>query len=188
MHVDGVSEHEVLTITDLEKEQEVWEAFRDEHFEASSAIEQVPLALHRQCALMNELDQQSNAHVANLSPILASYIKKRRDLAHLHVHTNVHANEESSSSTLTQGTNLKEDRLRHPHSPPSTPNGRTSMRPDSIEPSAMSQETSVLPQMSTLVKPLTTTRQMLVYMAGLREGFCVHQGRNSMWLRLRMIQ
>ncbi|RDB21519.1 PHD finger protein ING1 [Hypsizygus marmoreus] len=61
----------------LEKECEVWEAFREEHFEA---IEQLPLTLHRQYALMHELDQQANGISADLLPMLQKYILKRREM------------------------------------------------------------------------------------------------------------
>lgn len=59
----------------LEKEREVWDAVREEHFEGSSlrlmlalvliftsllVVDQVPLTLHRQYTLMRELDQQTH--------------------------------------------------------------------------------------------------------------------------------
>jgi len=61
-----------------EKEQEIWDAVREAHYEGSSskldkqakfltsfiAIEQLPLTLQRQLALMRQLDEQSNCEFA----------------------------------------------------------------------------------------------------------------------------
>ncbi|KAG6816947.1 hypothetical protein H0H87_001462 [Tephrocybe sp. NHM501043] len=62
---------------DPEKEQEVWESFKDEHFEA---IDQLPLALHRHYDLNSELDQRANASLDLLLATILEYIDKRRDL------------------------------------------------------------------------------------------------------------
>jgi hypothetical protein len=63
-----------VTSEELKKELEIWDAFREEHFEGTvcnrsvqvcyidvllSAIEQLPLSLHRQYTLLCELDEQA---------------------------------------------------------------------------------------------------------------------------------
>ncbi|PPQ63175.1 hypothetical protein CVT24_005720 [Panaeolus cyanescens] len=64
--------------TRLEKEQEVWEAIREAHFEV---IEQLPLTLERQLSLMKQLDQQTIEHTARLLPIFQKYAQQRRAMA-----------------------------------------------------------------------------------------------------------
>ncbi|KAF5386908.1 hypothetical protein D9615_001739 [Tricholomella constricta] len=192
-HLQYPSSPNALLANDPEKEQDVWEAFRDEHFEA---IEQVPLTLHRQFALMNELDQQANGeldiqppenicnmvsgYTSTLLPTLLKYIKKRRDL----VRTCVPSNSESDEnhSTLIHEVEPKEEQPRSPKPIPasSMPNEPTFARLQSTMPSAAPQgiqgDRSAVPQLSTplalprnFVKPPTTTRQMLSHIAGLAE-------------------
>jgi hypothetical protein len=65
------SKDEEETNSTLEREQEVWDAFREEHYEGMwctsrstrdlevvAVIEQLPLTLHRQFSLLRELDEQ----------------------------------------------------------------------------------------------------------------------------------
>ncbi|KAJ3517796.1 hypothetical protein NLJ89_g282 [Agrocybe chaxingu] len=61
-----------------EKEQEVWDAIREAHYEA---IEQLPLTLHRQLSLMRQLDEQTIACTARLLPALVQYISTRQAIA-----------------------------------------------------------------------------------------------------------
>jgi len=93
-HEDDVDDHEPIPLSnggnhkssyahengqeDIEKEPEIWDAFREEHYEA---IEQLPLSLHRQFILMRELDQQAHAYNSDLLPSLREYISLRRSLA-----------------------------------------------------------------------------------------------------------
>ncbi|KAG6820777.1 hypothetical protein H0H93_011542 [Arthromyces matolae] len=93
-HSPGLEEHNQPSENHIfEKEQEVWESFKDEHVET---IEQVPLTLHRQYALAYELDQQlhgsslfistsatsisplSIACTASLFPLLLQYDSSRK--------------------------------------------------------------------------------------------------------------
>ncbi|KAH9951473.1 hypothetical protein B0H21DRAFT_719130 [Amylocystis lapponica] len=64
-----------------DKEQEIWDSFREEHFEV---LEQLPLSLHRSFSLMLEMDQQVHAHEAQILPTLRHYIRLRRTLAGIH--------------------------------------------------------------------------------------------------------
>ncbi|EMD38702.1 hypothetical protein CERSUDRAFT_123242 [Gelatoporia subvermispora B] len=59
------------------KEQVIWDAFREEHYEL---LEQLPLSLHRSFALMRELDQQVLDYRSQLLPKLKDYISLRRKL------------------------------------------------------------------------------------------------------------
>ncbi|KAF8626180.1 hypothetical protein AX15_005066 [Amanita polypyramis BW_CC] len=60
--------------TSSEKERVLWEAFREEHFEA---VEQLPLAIHRQYSLVRELDERARYCVDQLQPLLRDYISGR---------------------------------------------------------------------------------------------------------------
>ncbi|TFK67877.1 hypothetical protein BDN72DRAFT_842468 [Pluteus cervinus] len=62
----------------LEREGALWDALREEHFET---IEQLPLTLYRQLALLRELDQQSETFRADVVPTLHSYLFRRANLA-----------------------------------------------------------------------------------------------------------
>ncbi|EAU88434.1 hypothetical protein CC1G_05200 [Coprinopsis cinerea okayama7 len=65
-------------IDPAEKEQEVWDAIREERYEI---VEQLPLTLHRQLSLMKQLDQQSQSYLTALLPTLRSYIQLRKSIA-----------------------------------------------------------------------------------------------------------
>ncbi|EEB99402.1 hypothetical protein MPER_00928, partial [Moniliophthora perniciosa FA553] len=62
---------------DPDREREIWESVREEHFEV---VEQLPLTLHRQFTLLKELDQQSQEYMEEILPTLKRYIALRRDL------------------------------------------------------------------------------------------------------------
>ncbi|OCH95256.1 hypothetical protein OBBRIDRAFT_822978 [Obba rivulosa] len=59
------------------KEQVIWEAFREEHYEL---LEQLPLSLHRSFTLMRELDQQVIDYRTQLLPTLKDYIVLRQKI------------------------------------------------------------------------------------------------------------
>ncbi|KAF5332959.1 hypothetical protein D9758_016437 [Tetrapyrgos nigripes] len=61
-----------------QKEREIWDTIREEHYEA---VEQLPLHLHRQYALMRELEEQVLGCMHDLMPTLTNYVSKRR---HIH--------------------------------------------------------------------------------------------------------
>ncbi|KAF8163092.1 hypothetical protein B0H34DRAFT_694094 [Crassisporium funariophilum] len=63
-----------------EKEQDVWEAVREAHYEA---IEQLPLTLHRQFSLMRQLDEQYLGYTTRLLPTLQLYIERRQSMVPL---------------------------------------------------------------------------------------------------------
>ncbi|GLB35198.1 putative germ-line stem cell division [Lyophyllum shimeji] len=169
------SDHEVQVADDLEKEQNVWEGVRDEHFEA---IEQVPLTLHRQCALVSELDQQVVDLKTKIPSLIMKYYEQRRNLSHRHVPLSAEANE--NRSTLSQDFALSEGPSKTSHSTVSTPTKTTRASPESAQPGATSPRfkngTSTLPRIPTPagaplspVNPGTTTRQLLSHIAWLVE-------------------
>ncbi|KAL5532971.1 hypothetical protein ACEPAF_4745 [Sanghuangporus sanghuang] len=61
-------------------EAEVWDAFREEYVES---VEQLPLSIHRNFALLKELDAQANVMGAGLLPKIGEYIQHRRHLGDL---------------------------------------------------------------------------------------------------------
>ncbi|EIW60680.1 uncharacterized protein TRAVEDRAFT_45923 [Trametes versicolor FP-101664 SS1] len=60
------------------KEREVWDAFREEHYEL---LEQLPLSLHRAFTLIHELDQQAQDNITHLAPAVLKYVSLRKALA-----------------------------------------------------------------------------------------------------------
>ncbi|KAI0710403.1 hypothetical protein C8T65DRAFT_739679 [Cerioporus squamosus] len=60
------------------KEQEIWDAFKEEHYEV---LEQLPLSLHRAFTLIQELDEQAQGNISNLTPAILKYVSLRRALA-----------------------------------------------------------------------------------------------------------
>ncbi|KAK0441172.1 uncharacterized protein EV420DRAFT_1278864 [Desarmillaria tabescens] len=62
----------------LEKEQEVWKAVREEHFEV---VDQLALTAQRQISLTKELDQQSHDYQKKLQDTIRLYIAHRRAVA-----------------------------------------------------------------------------------------------------------
>ncbi|KAJ8508537.1 hypothetical protein ONZ45_g9205 [Pleurotus djamor] len=58
----------------VDKEQAIWDALREEHYEA---IDQMPLTLVRQFTLMRELDNQARSHLQDLLPAIQAYIHNR---------------------------------------------------------------------------------------------------------------
>ncbi|KAF5357890.1 hypothetical protein D9756_001784 [Leucocoprinus leucothites] len=61
-----------------EKEQEIWDEVRDEHYDI---IEQLPLTIHRQLTLLHQLDYQSRDYADNLLPTIKNYIQLRHQIA-----------------------------------------------------------------------------------------------------------
>ncbi|OSD02760.1 hypothetical protein PYCCODRAFT_1410194, partial [Trametes coccinea BRFM310] len=57
------------------KEREVWDAFREEHYEL---LEQLPLSLHRAFTLIHELDQQAQDNLTHISPAVLKYVALRK--------------------------------------------------------------------------------------------------------------
>ncbi|KAK0228250.1 hypothetical protein IW262DRAFT_1455434 [Armillaria fumosa] len=64
----------------LEKEQEVWRAVREEHFEV---VDQLALTAQRQISLTKELDQQSHDYQKRLQDTIRLYIAHRRAVAQI---------------------------------------------------------------------------------------------------------
>ncbi|KAJ3573736.1 hypothetical protein NP233_g2252 [Leucocoprinus birnbaumii] len=70
-----------------EKEQEIWDEVRDEHFDI---IEQLPLTIHRQLTLLHQLDCQSRDYADSLLPTIKQYIHLRRHIARKPVEADPH--------------------------------------------------------------------------------------------------
>ncbi|KAI0928185.1 hypothetical protein AcW1_005508 [Taiwanofungus camphoratus] len=60
-----------------DKQQEIWDGFREENYEV---LEQLPLSLHRSFTLMLELDQQVHSYESQLLQSLRRYIILRKTL------------------------------------------------------------------------------------------------------------
>ncbi|KAG5643895.1 hypothetical protein DXG03_009466 [Asterophora parasitica] len=133
-------------------EQNVWEAVREEHFEA---IEQLPLTLHRQNTLIHELDQQVNAHNSTSLATILKYIQKRRAISRISGEA-----VGNPSTTPGQEVELQEEQPRFPQ--PITFPSTTALN----APAATRIQTNGL---SAMPQPPTTTRQILPYIASLRE-------------------
>ncbi|KAH6918824.1 hypothetical protein BKA70DRAFT_1087832 [Coprinopsis sp. MPI-PUGE-AT-0042] len=99
-----------------EKEQEVWEAIREERYEI---VEQLPLTLHRQLSLMQQLDEQYQGYVGRLLPTLKNYIQLRTAVAQASLDGQQHdtnKQELKEAFTLVSPANLPmpRERMRTP--------------------------------------------------------------------------
>lgn len=164
-----VNEHLVSDTpsADLDRERDVWDSFREEHFEA---VDQMPLTLHRHFALMQELDQQVHSYIAQLLPTLQRYISKRREIA---VHFRIPAPVMGSNSGVFRDIDVpfKSERLSSPRSLPSlAPSGGMSLEAVSGGHSApwaphTSSTTTQTPTPSDHAENQKTTQQMLSHIA-----------------------
>ncbi|KAF9452802.1 hypothetical protein P691DRAFT_146595 [Macrolepiota fuliginosa MF-IS2] len=75
---DTEDDNEEQPISLEEKEQEVWDEIRDEHYDI---IEQLPLTIHRQFTLLRQLDNQAHDYSSGLLPAIKQYIELRQRLA-----------------------------------------------------------------------------------------------------------
>ncbi|KAF5391860.1 hypothetical protein D9757_001658 [Collybiopsis confluens] len=142
----------------MDKEKQVWESVREEHFEGSQSasiifslvftgivIDQVPLTLHRQYALMEELDQQTHGYLDDIVPTLRKYVAYRRNV-------------ESGATTTTHTVPLPT---------PPTPIFKTPVRP-LLHPTGSSTP-NLLSLPAERTKPPETGREMLSHVAWLAE-------------------
>ncbi|KIM87681.1 hypothetical protein PILCRDRAFT_815263 [Piloderma croceum F 1598] len=144
---ENSEENGEVTTEELKKEFEIWDAFREEHFEA---IEQLPLSLHRQYILLRELDEQAQGYSKDLLPTIQRYIELRKSLA---------ARTESEQPPDVEQPTKSE--------PPPTPiqnlrpsfngNGSTTSRPASPT-KDQGTPAPALPMKTPLVASLATTR------------------------------
>ncbi|KDR81396.1 hypothetical protein GALMADRAFT_239266 [Galerina marginata CBS 339.88] len=154
----------------VEKEQEVWDAIREAHYEA---IEQLPLTLHRQLSLMRQLDEQTTACTAGLLPALQKYIQLRQTMA------GISAEQSNTAERQTSKGASAEDEFPPPPSQshdPTSMNGNfaliipASKRPRngiSHSPPAVASKSNSTPPEN--VKPPETTRELLSHVAFMAE-------------------
>ncbi|PFH47673.1 hypothetical protein AMATHDRAFT_151541 [Amanita thiersii Skay4041] len=96
------------------RERELWDIFREEH---SEAVEQLPLAMHRQHSLLYELDCRMKDCSHLLLPLLRDYITKRSpkeastDNQHIDFSTDPQSSE-SSKEILSRIVRLLDDLVR----------------------------------------------------------------------------
>ncbi|KAF8964091.1 hypothetical protein BDZ97DRAFT_1660868 [Flammula alnicola] len=132
-----------------EKEQEIWDAIREAHYEA---IEQLPLTLQRQLSLMLKLDQQSFTLTARLLPTLQRYIKQRRAMAGISEHEHqAEATDEQASTSSPIGD---------AHFPPGRSNGESRSSPRTPTPGSVPPELQKAPE---------TTRELVSHVAWMSE-------------------
>ncbi|THG99050.1 hypothetical protein EW026_g3246 [Hermanssonia centrifuga] len=82
------------------KEQEVWDTFREENYEA---LEQLPLSLHRSYALIQELDEQVTKPVTPAGTRLVTAVLTREEQASDHMpYKRIHERNVPSHSLLVQ--------------------------------------------------------------------------------------
>ncbi|KAI1790723.1 hypothetical protein LXA43DRAFT_890391 [Ganoderma leucocontextum] len=145
------------------KEREIWDAFREEHYEL---LEQLPLSLHRAFTLIQELDQQAQEHFSNLTPAILKYVSLRRSLADAPHKQGQGASPENINPP---GTTSEAENRTASHSP--MPNGTPANgKANSIPPQATNSNKGRTPPLSS--RPLSvvtessdSTRELLTSMA-----------------------
>ncbi|KAG8855151.1 regulator of ime2 [Tulasnella sp. 330] len=88
------AEEDAEEVKKLEKAQEDWDSFKEEHHEI---IEQLPLSLYRSMALMRELDDQVQEHTNELLECIQEYVRLRESLAPKSVTPSIHGEATSGS-------------------------------------------------------------------------------------------
>ncbi|KAL1730064.1 hypothetical protein EV714DRAFT_211747 [Schizophyllum commune] len=159
-----------------EREQQLWEAFRDEYFET---IEQMPLHLQRQFTLMKELEQQAHSYEEDLLPTLRKYIARRYELASVPNPSPVQVEMATDSPPSAIPSRLSEQPsqlLRRSISRPPLTNGVstssipiTPLRRPTLEGLSTPRTPTPFGIPPERTKPPETTRQMLSHLAWLSE-------------------
>jgi len=134
-----------------DKEQEVWDAIRETHYEA---IEQLPLTLHRQLSLMRQLDEQSLNYTSRLLPSLHKYIQYRQSMGNFAALQPVEENKRSNQHGELLNTDLGAD---------------TSLASPMISSRSEGLHSSTLAISPSCPKSPNTTRELLSHVAWLLE-------------------
>ncbi|TBU50172.1 hypothetical protein BD309DRAFT_946038 [Dichomitus squalens] len=149
------------------KERDIWDAFREEHYEL---LEQLPISIHRDFTLIQELDQQAQELTSNLTPTILKYIALRRTLAAASDKPNEPAPTEHIHES--NGALDADGSVVGPQSP--KPNGTTvNGKADSTPPAPTSAATSNKGRtpsissrpLSVVAEPSQSTRELLTSMA-----------------------
>ncbi|KAH9901655.1 hypothetical protein C8Q73DRAFT_678537 [Cubamyces lactineus] len=135
------------------KEREVWDAFREEHYEL---LEQLPLSLHRAFTLIHELDQQAQDNITHIAPAVLKYITLRKALAR-DPRTDAHVDAAVNGPNNTPLPNGK-----IPHDTPVTPSPAATI----TEPSRRRQiSSSTSSSLASAIESSTSTRELLIHLA-----------------------
>ncbi|KAI0332075.1 hypothetical protein GY45DRAFT_1344866 [Cubamyces sp. BRFM 1775] len=142
------------------KEREVWDAFREEHYEL---LEQLPLSLHRAFTLIQELDQQAQDNITHIAPAVLKYVSLRKALARGTEAQKCAPDADVNVETSVDGpseTPLPNGKI--PHDIPVTPSPAVT----TAEPSRRRQiPTSTSNSLASAVESSTSTRELLVHLA-----------------------
>ncbi|KAI0822658.1 hypothetical protein BC628DRAFT_655997 [Trametes gibbosa] len=147
------------------KEREVWDAFREEHYEL---LEQLPLSLHRAFTLIQELDQQAQSNIIHIAPAVLKYVSLRKALA-----AAAHAKSDPPQDPPVS------DPIEHMNGTVNVPltNGRSvngnASSSDAPGPASSSKRQTPVSSPSSLasvVETSTSTRELLVHIAQSSEG------------------
>ncbi|PPQ78144.1 hypothetical protein CVT25_015477 [Psilocybe cyanescens] len=159
-----------------EKEQEVWDAIRETHYEA---IEQLPLTLHRQLSLMRQLDEHTLACTVSLRPALQKYIKRRRAMAGIVDDITESVSEQGSTSASTHDEHSalgipSTTALLPPSGNSATPRNQASNNGKSDSPPKTPLRGGSVPETERSVGPekdkrMETTRNLITHVASMAE-------------------
>ncbi|CDO69121.1 hypothetical protein BN946_scf185042.g23 [Trametes cinnabarina] len=145
------------------KEREVWDAFREEHYEL---LEQLPLSLHRAFTLIHELDQQAQDNLAHIAPAVLKYISLRKELA---ASTQPKDAEVNGVGIASEAAGVEAEVINGPTSPRlfngHTPNGISSGPASSNGPIALQNSHSTSNTLARAVQNSSSTRELLVRVA-----------------------
>ncbi|KAJ8461940.1 hypothetical protein ONZ51_g11228 [Trametes cubensis] len=142
------------------KEREVWDAFREEHYEL---LEQLPLSLHRAFTLIQELDQQAQDNITHIAPAVLKYVALRKALAREAATENGAPDTDANAEAATDGPgNIPLPNGKIPNDTPVTPSPTAT----AAEPSRKRQvSSSTSSSLASAVESSTSTRELLIHLA-----------------------
>ncbi|KAI9056665.1 hypothetical protein FKP32DRAFT_1598936 [Trametes sanguinea] len=147
------------------KEREVWDAFREEHYEL---LEQLPLSLHRAFTLIHELDQQAQDNLTHIAPAVLKYVALRKAHAAAAAQPKEVPIVDGGATSETPGETV--DQEVNGHTSPRVPNGNApngiSTRTNSTNGVQTRQNApSTSNSLASGVQNSTSTRELLVHIA-----------------------
>ncbi|KAI0781254.1 hypothetical protein BD413DRAFT_608411 [Trametes elegans] len=152
------------------KEREVWDAFREEHYEL---LEQLPLSLHRAFTLIHELDQQAQDNITHITPAILKYVSLRKALAAA-AERKDDAPQDSEGQAAGDGdvptpsTDVNQQPTERPLTNGKTVNGTSSSsnKPAPANPSKRSRQSpSTAHSLAATVQNSNSTRELLINIA-----------------------
>ncbi|KAH9857773.1 hypothetical protein C2E23DRAFT_881342 [Lenzites betulinus] len=149
------------------KEREVWDAFREEHYEL---LEQLPLSLHRAFTLIQELDQQAQSNIIHIAPAVLKYVSLRKALAGAAPAKSGLPQDSSAPGVAASGQVNGTSNAPKTNGKPVNGDASSSVAPKPAMPNKRQTPPSASTSLASVVESSTSTRELLVHIAQSSEG------------------